>query len=124
MHRQQIELFGAFNQFLMKISWKQFAGNKLQENRPPSLNCNSFSCVFLRGNSKGVSLAWSMANDLSHDLPNGPLSARSKDGYKEARVICRSAMVRLWGSEVSCWSCDRNLKEDALGRKASPALTG
>ena len=36
--------------------------------------------------------AWSMANDLSQDLPNGPLSARSRDGYTEAPD--RSAAVK------------------------------
>ena len=42
-----------------------------------------------------------MANDLSHDLPNGPLSARSKDGYKEARVICH---LECYGEVVGFWS--------------------
>eukprot|EP00434_Breviolum_minutum_P035603 symbB.v1.2.031517.t1/scaffold3666.1/size52310/3 len=50
-----------------------------------------------------------MANDLSHDLPNGPLSARSKDGYKEESE-------RRCSGEESITSSDRVRRLKAIPR--------
>jgi len=53
-----------------------------------------------------------MANDLSHDLPNGPLSARSKDGYKEESE-------RRCSGEESITSSDRVRRLKAIPRPAA-----